>query len=229
VLRAWRTYLRAHPFSRSYRQVHLINFICINFTVFSEYFLFVLISQSSLGIFYLFTFFAYRILTLPFVHVFDWMAIPLNNISEYFILFLAHVPQYFAHTLTSEYLALSLSSVCIFICFCHRLLRIIFPSMLCRAVSLPLPLFLALLRFPSSSHQHSMPAAAGNITGIPSLRQISCRISFSRSNRLRLCFSSPDSAFCDSRIIRLRIIFSFPTLRLHHSQVCCVFGFACAF
>ena len=135
-----------------------------------------------------------------------------------------------AHSLLSILFYLALLCVFLFVAvFSHRLPRIIFPSMLCRAVSLPLPLFLALLRFPSSSHRHSMPAAAGNITGIPSLRQISCRISFSRSNRLRLCFSSPDSAFCDSRIIRLRIIFSFPTLRLHHSQVCCVFGFACAF
>ena len=133
------------------------------------------------------------------------------------------------HSLLSILFYLAPLRVFLFVAvLCHRLLRIIFPSMLCRVVGLPLPVFLALLRFPSSSHRHSMPAAAGNITGLPSLRQISCRISFSRSNRLRLCFSSPDSAFWDSRIISLRILFSFPTLRLDHSQVCCVFGFACA-
>ena len=45
-------------------------FICINFTVFSEHFICL-------------HFFSYRILTFPFVHVFDWIAVPLNNFSEY--------------------------------------------------------------------------------------------------------------------------------------------------
>ena len=86
------------------------------------------------------------------------------------------------------YLALMLVFLSVAV-FCHRLLRVFSPSMHCRVVGLHLPVFLALLWFPSSSHRHNMHAAAENITGIPPLCQISCRISLSRSNRLRLCAS----------------------------------------
>ena len=95
------------------------------------------------------------------------------------------------HSLLINLFYLALLCVFLFVTvFSHRLPRIMFPSMLCRVVGLRLPVFFGLFIFLSSSHRHSMRAPAENITGRASLRQISHRISFWRSLRLRMCASN---------------------------------------
>ena len=134
--------LRAYPLGQtdvtdsvrctnSYSYYRCMARICL--TDFSEHFICLRFQRSLLRVF-LFILISkfYRILILPFVHVFYLMTIPFNNFSEYFNLFLAHVPQYFAHTLSSEssliLLYLALLCVLLFVAvLCHRLLRIIFP------------------------------------------------------------------------------------------------------